>query len=357
MERKIKLIESFSAGKKQGKNDDSIYVGEYFAAVVDGVSNKSSIKIGEKEIKIADIIAQAINTFDDQKCAEYLTFDKMILWINEYVKRYLISIGKEDMVGKVEATAAIYSKYHNQIWIIGDCRAIYDGKAVLNPLKIDDVYVALRKRIIAGLIEDGYTEEQLLEKDKSNEIIYNPYKLDKYIISSYIKNGLQNYRKELIRETLLECGFTDKEIDRDGLVQEYYNPREIQKRAKNSTKMGIYGYSVLNGEYTEPSNCRIEQLAENVQRIILSSDGLPFDALLTGGIQKAIRARGSRAKKDRLSIKNNPATHSARRYLPKGKGREHEQLPYATDDASAVEIEIETVPERKKEDKQEELER
>ena len=61
MQRKIVNRESYSVGKHEGHNDDDIYIGKDFVAVIDGVSNKSSIVIDGKQIKMAQ--SKAITFF------------------------------------------------------------------------------------------------------------------------------------------------------------------------------------------------------------------------------------------------------------------------------------------------------
>ena len=53
------------------------------------------------------------------------------MYIKKYCEKHSISLKEH----KLEATGAIYSKYHNQIWLVGDCRAVYDGHKIDNELK------------------------------------------------------------------------------------------------------------------------------------------------------------------------------------------------------------------------------
>lgn len=340
MEKKIINKESFSSGKKQGKNDDAIYVGKNFAAVIDGVSHKSSVLVDGKKVKIAEIITEAIKKMDRPEAPVYaktLSFEECVEFINLYIKEYLQRYGMADQVGKMEATGVIYSNFHNQIWIVGDCRAIYDGNIVQNPLKIDEVYVDIRKSLIEALKEEGYTEKELIENDISRDIIKQPELLSQYIKSSQLRAKVEEYRVQRINQALFECGFSPEEIEEQGLIQKYYNPRDLQKVLKNNPNMGSFGYAVFNGENTEIKNCKVEKLPENVRTIKMFSDGFPIDALDGDkDIGHAVRTIHKRASIDRLSTKINPATHMSVRYSKSPK-REEE---YAIDDASAVIIEI-----------------
>ena len=340
MQRRIVNIESFSAGKEQGRNDDSIYIGKDFAAVIDGVSDKSSVLIKGRKVKIAEIITEAISKLDRLEAPEYaktLSFDKWVDLINLYIKVYLQRNGVGEEVGNLEATGVIYSKYNNQIWLVGDCRAIYDGEVVQNPLKTDEVVVDIRKKIIEGLLKSGYTQEQLMKEDVSKSIIIKPELLSKHIKNPIIIEGIEKYRTERIKKALLEGGFSEEEIEEQNLIQKYYNPRDLQKLAKNNPNIGSLGYSVFNGENTEIKNCKIVTLPNDVRTIKLFSDGFPIDALNNDkDIGYAVRTIRKRAENDLLSINTNPATHVSVRYS-KNPNRIEE---FAIDDASAVIIEI-----------------
>lgn len=340
MQRRIVNKESFSAGKNQGKNDDNIYVGKDFAAVIDGVSNKSSILVNGKTLKLSHIITEAIRKMDRPGAPVYaktLSFEEWVKFINLYIKEYLQRHGVGEVAGKIEATGVVYSRFHNQIWIVGDCRAIYDGTVVENPLKTDEVVVDIRTNLIEGLLREGYTQEQLMRNDISKSIIKHPKLISKYIKDAKIIEELEEYRTQRIKKALLEGGFSEEEIEEQDLIQKYYNPRDLQKLAKNNPNIGSLGYAIFNGQNTETRNCKVVTLPKDVRTIKLFSDGFPIDALNNDkGIGYAVRTIRRRAKADKLSIRTNPATHVAARYS-KNPNRLEE---YAIDDASAVIIEI-----------------
>lgn len=337
MGRKIVLKECISTGKYQGKNDDDIYVGENFAAVIDGVSYRSTLMLENEKIGIAQIIKKAIKKIDSPTAPRYakeLSFNEFIQYINWYIGRYLEEKGLENAIGQLEATGIFYSKYHNQIWLVGDCRAIVDGKVYKNPLKIDDVYIDIRIQIVKALLAEGYSKEELENNDISRTIIANPELLPLYIKNPERQQTIKEYRNKKIKSVLLECGFPEDEIEEQGLVYKYYNPRNLQQDLKNNPFMGDYGYAIFNGIYTEKRNCKMVQLPQNVKTIKLFSDGFSVDALNNDkDIGYAVRKIMGKAKNDPLSIAENPATHPAKRYSSIRPEK-------AIDDASAIVLEI-----------------
>ena len=335
MERKIIHKESTSVGKYSGHNDDSLFIGEDYVAVIDGVSHKSSILYNGQEIKIADIITEAIRRLDGTNFAEGLEFGDFVKYINRYIERYLTKIGRPEEIGKLEATGVVYSRHLNQIWLVGDCRAIYDGTAITNPLKIDDVVIDIRIKIIEALLKEGYTRRELEKCDISKQIIQNPDSIKDFIKSKKLIEKVQQYRDQRIRQALLECGFTEEEIKEEDLIHKYANPRDLQEYLKNNPCANEYGYAIFNGRYTETKNCKVVQLPDNVKIIKLFSDGFSVDALSSDkDVGQALIHMWEKAKKDPLSIKCNRATHPAKKY--------NRRIPVerAIDDRTAVIIEI-----------------
>lgn len=334
-ERKIINVESVSVGKRAEKNEDSMYIGKNFVAVIDGVAHKSEIKINGKITNISEIITEAIKKIDRLNAPVYaktLEFEEFVKYINLYIKKYLSQNGFTELVGKLEATGVIYSRYYNQIWLVGDCKAIYDGKAVENPLEVDRLYIDIRRKIIEALLHNGYTEEQLMNKDISKEIIANPEKITDYIKNPEDIKQIQLFREERIKRALSECGFSEEEIKADNLIQKYYNPRDLQSYVKNNPNVNEFGYAIFNGIYTETKNCKVVNLPSDVTEIKLFSDGFLVEDLKEGA-GYAIRHKRSMAKEDPLSIKDNAETHSATIYSAKAP-------ILSIDDASAVIIRI-----------------
>ena len=344
--RKIRLIESTSVGKKSGKNDDDIYVGENFVAVIDGVSNKSTINENGKRIKISEIITEALRKIDRPTAPVYaktLEFAEFVKHMNMYISKYCQSIQHDLVSNPLEATGVFYSKYHNQIWLVGDCRAIYDGNEITNDLKIDEVYSEIRTEIVKTLLRLGYKQKELFANNIEKDIIANQELISQYIKDENEAKGIRRYIQDIMYRTLLECGFSEEEINNKNLLEKYPNPRILQQYLKNNPNVGEYGYSVLNGINTELKNCKVKTLPKDVKRITLSSDGIPMNILKKSqNMGQTIRGVWSLAKKDPLSINENRGVKSA---MLQSRRSSH----LAFDDFSSICIEIEYENERDEE--------
>ena len=160
------------------------------------------------------------------------------------------------------------------------------------------------------------------------KIIKRPESIAEYIDDEELANRIRNHIEVTMYKTLLKCGFSKEDIEREGLLKKYYNPTELQQYLKNNTEVG---YSIFNGINTPPENCRIEDLPPNVKNIRLSSDGIPSKVLNNSkDLGQVIRRL---AANDPLSINENmsiiPALRQSRR-----------DNILAIDDASAVIINI-----------------
>lgn len=200
--------------------------------------------------------------------------------------------------------------------------------------------------MIQILLKQGYTKEELLKEDIAKEIINDNSKIYKYITDKAEIEKFTETRKEKVFKTLLECGFKEEEIIKQNLVEKYINPRVLQKYIKNNPNAGKYGYSILNGIYTEPKNCKIVNLPQNVEKIRLSSDGFPIKALNNGkDLGYAIRKNRRLTFNDPLGIAENEAVGSAMKQSKRNN-------ILANDDASAIDIIIKYVEERDDEDRE-----
>lgn len=170
----MEVIEEFIKGKyeKQELCEDAIVVSENFIAVIDGVTSQENYCSGKALGKIiSDILKNIIPTIPEKNsCEEAINYlnEKML---EEYKKEGIYDLIKDDPRKQPAASVVIYSKFYNQIWMIGDCKALYGNNIIDNELEVDIMYAKLRKILIEYLLETGYTEDELLEDDITRKFI------------------------------------------------------------------------------------------------------------------------------------------------------------------------------------------
>ena len=197
----MKVIEKFWKGKFNNEElcEDGICVTDDFIAVIDGVSSQSHFKYENKKLGkiICDILLEAIPKLDNEfDC--YQSIDFLNDYVLEFYKKHdIFEKISDDSANQPSASVIIYSKKHNQIWLIGDCMALYGDNILENKLEVDELYTKIRIMTIEYFLSTGYTEEQLLEEDIARKFVQNlskrqPYIRNKIYNSKYDSDG---YRK------------------------------------------------------------------------------------------------------------------------------------------------------------------
>lgn len=207
----MRVIEKFLKGKFNNEElcEDGICITDDFIAVIDGVSSQSQFNYENKKLGkiICDILLEAIPNLDN-KFDCYQSIDFLNNYVIEFYKKHnIFEKISEDAANQPSASVIIYSKRYNQIWLIGDCMALYGDNILENKLEVDELYTKIRIMTIEYFLSTGYTEEQLLEDDIAKKFIQNlskrqPYIRNKIYNSKYdyaVIDGFNKPNKKLIK--------------------------------------------------------------------------------------------------------------------------------------------------------------
>lgn len=166
------IIEQFIQAKsgREETNEDLIYIDENFYAVFDGATSKSGICYqGKTEGQLAvACLADAMrsNGFGrmiDGRTAVAIMQDRLCAYRNEN--------GLADKGMHLCASGVIYSKARRQIWAVGDCQYMINGKVYSQGKRVDQLMSEVRSYIIHCLLLEGMTEEDLMQKDVARGLI------------------------------------------------------------------------------------------------------------------------------------------------------------------------------------------
>lgn len=176
------IIEQFCASKTTSPKDseDAIVINEKFIAVIDGATSKTNNKFrGRTGGRIAaDLIASYLQggTIDsnmDYKTATYR--------IQAELQEYAYKNNLEEKGVHLCASAAIFSISKKQIWVIGDCQFLLNGKQYAFHKKVDTILSDARSLAIHMLIQSGLTEEELMKKDRARNLILGELKMQQFL--------------------------------------------------------------------------------------------------------------------------------------------------------------------------------
>ena len=153
----MKIIESCIIGKKSQKAcEDGMVVTDDFIAVIDGSTSKTpkhlnpDMKNGRYAMMlISEYIREELKT--DASVDEFCQGVTAYIYNKVYEKLGVEERLKEHPEERLTASAILYSRTRNEVWMVGDCQAIIDGKLYENGKPYEEKIA--RKRV--ELIEQG----------------------------------------------------------------------------------------------------------------------------------------------------------------------------------------------------------
>lgn len=244
--KNVLTIEEVYTESKTGsreKNEDAVYYNADFIAVIDGATSKTEAELdGETGGRLC--ARQIVNTIRNLKGDITAPEAARQIWLDlkEMENKYRL----EEKGIHSCASAVIFSCFRKEIWLVGDCRYMINGKEYSGIKQIDRILSEARAAAVHMLLGKGITEEQLMEHDLSREMILPLLREQKYL-----ENGPEPY-----------------------------------------------GYPVFNC-YTEPGDIIIRKVPDK-SSIVLASDGYP---VLKGTLAESERELSEILKNDPLCYK------------------------------------------------------
>lgn len=210
----MKIIERKNEGKAPERlSEDVLVTTSDFIAVIDGVTPKSNFLYEGKTTGrlAAELAAQAVEEMGKMDDCQ-----AFIRRCNEKFHDFYekVSFPYDVREKGLQAAAILYSDHFREIWMIGDCQALVDGKEYQQPKRSD------------------------------------------VILSQF---------RSLMMELGAEAGDARGEIE----------PWILKATAFANKRGTSYGYSVLNGEEIPKELIKVIPLSEEEHEIVLASDGYP----------------------------------------------------------------------------------
>ena len=153
----MKIIESSIIGKKSPEAcEDGMVVTDDFIAVIDGSTSKTPKHLNP-DMKNGRYAMMLISEYIREELKADASVDDFCQGVTAYVyNKVYEKLGvaerlKEHPEERLTASAILYSRTRNEVWMVGDCQAIIDGKLYENGKPYEQEIA--RKRV--ELIEQG----------------------------------------------------------------------------------------------------------------------------------------------------------------------------------------------------------
>ena len=153
----MKIIESSIIGKKsQEACEDGMVVTDDFIAVIDGSTSKTPKHLNP-DMKNGRYAMMLISEYIREELKADASVDEFCQGVTAYIyNKVYEKLGVEERLKKhpeerLTASAILYSRIRNEVWMLGDCQAIIAGKLYENGKPYEEKIA--RKRV--ELIEQG----------------------------------------------------------------------------------------------------------------------------------------------------------------------------------------------------------
>lgn len=153
----MKIIESSIIGKKsQEACEDGMVVTDDFIAVIDGSTSKTPKHLNP-DMKNGRYAMMLISEYIQEELKADASVDEFCQGVTAYIyNKVYEKLGVEERLKehpeeRLTASAILYSRTRNEVWMVGDCQAIIDGKLYENGKPYEEKIA--RKRV--ELIEQG----------------------------------------------------------------------------------------------------------------------------------------------------------------------------------------------------------
>ena len=153
----MKIIESSIIGKKSPEAcEDGMVITDDFIAVIDGSTSKTPKHLNP-DMKNGRYAMMLISEYIREELKADASVDDFCQGVTAYIyNKVYEKLGVEERLKehpeeRLTASAILYSRTRNEIWMVGDCQAIIDGKLYENGKPYEQAIA--RKRV--ELIEQG----------------------------------------------------------------------------------------------------------------------------------------------------------------------------------------------------------
>lgn len=247
----MKIIESSIIGKKSPEAcEDGMVVTDDFIAVIDGSTSKTP-KLLNPDMKNGRYAMMLISEYIREELKTDASVDEFCQGVTAYIyNKVYEKLGVEERLKehpeeRLTASAILYSRTRNEVWMVGDCQAIIDEKLYENGKPYEEKIA--RKRV--ELIEQGLSPAEARKQ------------IEPLLIKAMLFGQNQTY-------TVID-GFP---IYREGVkVVSVSDSSSVQGSVSSSDSSSVQDSVSCSG-----SASASDTIPSSSSEIVLASDGYPF---------------------------------------------------------------------------------
>lgn len=247
----MKIIESCIIGKKsQEACEDGMVVTDDFIAVIDGSTSKTPKHLNP-DMKNGRYTMMLISEYIQEELKADASVDEFCQGVTAYIyNKVYEKLGVEERLKehpeeRLTASAILYSRTRNEVWMVGDCQAIIAGKLYENGKPYEEKIA--RKRV--ELIEQGFSPAEARKQ------------IEPLLIKAMLSGQNQTY-------TVID-GFP---IYREGVkVVSVSDSSSVQDSVSPSDSCSVQDPVSCSG-----SASASDTIPSSSSEIVLASDGYPF---------------------------------------------------------------------------------
>ena len=247
----MKIIESSIIGKKSPEAcEDGMVVTDDFIAVIDGSTSKTPKHLNP-DMKNGRYAMMLISEYIREELKADASVDDFCQGVTAYIyNKVYEKLGVEERLKehpeeRLTASAILYSRTRNEVWMVGDCQAIIDGKLYENGKPYEQEIA--RKRV--ELIEQGLSPAEARKQ------------IEPLLIEAMLSGQNQTYP--------VIDGFP---VYREGVkVVSLSDSSSVQDSVSSSDSCSVQDPVSCSG-----SASASDTIPSSSSEIVLASDGYPF---------------------------------------------------------------------------------
>lgn len=163
----MKIIESSIIGKKSSEAcEDGMVVTDDFIAVIDGSTSKTPKHLNP-DMKNGRYAMMLISEYIREELKADASVDEFCQGVTAYIyNKVYEKLGVEERLKKhpeerLTASAILYSRIRNEVWMVGDCQAIIAGKLYENGKPYEEKIARKRVELIAQGLSPAEARKQI----------------------------------------------------------------------------------------------------------------------------------------------------------------------------------------------------